>query len=270
MLAAELAHQRSLAEVEVRLRGDLVDDLLAGADEDSIYARAEAVGHDLHRPHRVVAVERRGGSAGDDLVRAVERAAAAMEMSVLLARRSGRVILLAQRPAGWKESHGWEPLHQAVSREFGSADVALGVGGRALRPGELPRSYVEATRALAIRQGPLSPDGITAFEDLGIYRILAAAESRTELEDFVRQWLGALIDYDVAHGAQLVKTLSQYLEHGGSYAETAQALVIHRSTLRYRLQRIGDVSGLELNNVETRFNLHVATRARKVLDGRAV
>lgn len=53
----------------------------------------------------------------------------------------------------------------------------------------------------------------------------------------------------------------------GNYDETADALMIHRRTLRYRLQRIREVSGLDLGEVDNRFNLHVATRAWRVLDG---
>jgi DNA-binding PucR family transcriptional regulator len=45
--------------------------------------------------------------------------------------------------------------------------------------------------------------------------------------------------------------------------------VIHRSTLRYRLQRIREVSGLDLGEVESRLNLHLATRAWRVLQGTA-
>ncbi|HEV7536401.1 MAG TPA: helix-turn-helix domain-containing protein, partial [Acidimicrobiia bacterium] len=61
------------------------------------------------------------------------------------------------------------------------------------------------------------------------------------------------------------KTLSTYLECGGNYDETADSLAIHRSTLRYRLQRIREVSGLDLGDVDSRFNLHAATRAWRVL-----
>ena len=57
VLAMELARLRSIAETELRLRRDLVEELLAGTDEDSALARAQALGHDLERRHRVVVVE---------------------------------------------------------------------------------------------------------------------------------------------------------------------------------------------------------------------
>ena len=62
----------------------------------------------------------------------------------------------------------------------------------------------------------------------------------------MREWLGALIDYDASHGAQLVMTLSEYLDCGGNYDATARALSVHRNTLKYRLRRIREVSGHDL------------------------
>lgn len=152
-----------------------------------------------------------------------------------------------------------------LAGEFPSAVVSVGVGGRCGSPGDFPRSVREAFVALGVRQASRQPAGVTTYEGLGIYRILAGGEHNAEVEGFVREWLGALLDYDAAHGAELVKTLSTYLECGGNYDETADGLAIHRSTLRYRLQRIREVSGLDLGDVDSRFNLHAATRARRVL-----
>jgi DNA-binding PucR family transcriptional regulator len=87
------------------------------------------------------------------------------------------------------------------------------------------------------------------------------------MELFVREWLGTLLDYDAAHQADLVNTLAQYCECGGSYDQTAEALGVHRSTLRYRLQRIRELSGHDITEVDTRFNLHAATRAWRILGG---
>lgn len=64
-----------------------------------------------------------------------------------------------------------------------------------------------------------------------------------------------------------METLSRYFDCGGNYAETAQSLTIHRSTLRYRLQRIREISGRDLTDVEDRLNLQVATRVWKVMLG---
>jgi DNA-binding PucR family transcriptional regulator len=208
-----------------------------------------------------VVVQGRARVTVDVVARAVEETGAALDAGSLLGRRSGTVVLLAHGPVRWDE------FHAALVHQLGSGACAVGVGGRAERPSDLPRSCREALLSLNVRQSSLQPDGVTSFDELGIYRVLAATENSAEVGQFVREWLGPLLDYDAKHGAELVKTLAQYLECGGNYDETAEVLDIHRSTLRYRLQRIRDVSGLELNDVDSRFNLHVATRAWKVLGG---
>ncbi|MEW6476998.1 MAG: helix-turn-helix domain-containing protein [Actinomycetota bacterium] len=264
VLAAELSHLRGLGEMVLRLRGDLVDDLCSGTDDESAHARAQAIGYDLHRPHAVVVVQGRGKPGGEALARVVEQVAADLELGSLVGRRQGAVVLLAHAPGG-RTTTAWKDFGEALAAEFPSGTVSVGVGGRCERPGDFPRSAREAFVALGVRQASRQPAGVTTYESLGIYRILAGGQHQTEVEEFVREWLGPLLDYDATHGAELVKTLSTYLECGGNYDETADGLAIHRSTLRYRLQRIREVSGLDLGDVDARFNLHAATRAWRVL-----
>jgi sugar diacid utilization regulator len=264
-LALELTHARNLAEVELRVRRDLVDDLLAGTDDASAYARSEAVGHDLHGPHRVVAVQWRDRTADDSFVRAVHRSASSVGMRSLVTRRSDLVVLVTQ--GGPQENPEDCALYAALTREAGSAAGAIGVGGRCGAPGDMPRSYQQALRALEVRRRSRETYGTTSFDDLGLYRLLGPRTDYHEVEEFARQWLGSLLDYDALHRTALVETLSQYFECGGNYDATAAALAIHRSTLRYRLQRIREISGTDLANVDSRLNLHVATRIWNVMEG---
>jgi sugar diacid utilization regulator len=56
VLAVELARLRGLADTELRVRRELVHDLLTGTDDESAYLRAEALGYDLGMPHQVAVV----------------------------------------------------------------------------------------------------------------------------------------------------------------------------------------------------------------------
>lgn len=260
VLALEMSHLRNLAEVELRLHRDLVDDLIVGTDDESAYARAAAIGHDLRGPHWVIVVQWGGGHPDSAVAVATGRAAASLRLSSVISRRSGAVVLLVSgRPDG-------DALYRALSRSLGSAGT-IGVGARCDGPRDFPRSYSEAMRALGIRQKSKSPHGVTAFDQLGFYRILDTGVNRSEITAFVSEWLGRLLDYDKHKNTDLVQTLSQYLECGGHYDEAAAALMIHRSTLRYRLGRIREITDLDLNDVDSRLNLHVATRAWQVLRG---
>ncbi|MET7824277.1 helix-turn-helix domain-containing protein [Streptomyces sp. NPDC005386] len=260
-LASELTHLRDLADVERRLHRELVDDLLAGTDEASAYARSAAVGHDLHRSHYIVVVEWPNRPADEAFAQTVGRAASAVGMRSLLTRRSDHVVLVADaRPHA-------SALYKELSRETGTRSGMIGVSAPCERVDEIPHHYQEAQRALEVRRQTRERYGTTFFEELGLYRILGPGNDHRELETFVQEWLGQLIDYDSLHHTAMVETLTRYFSYGGNYDETADSLAIHRSTLRYRLQRIRDISGNDLANVEDRLNLQVATRVWKIVLG---
>ncbi|WP_328484212.1 helix-turn-helix domain-containing protein [Streptomyces sp. NBC_00377] len=258
-LAQELMHLRELTEVELRLRRQLIDDLLDGTDETSACARAEAIGHDLKRTHYVVVVHWPGNAPDDSFNRAVERATATTATRSLITRRGDRVVLLTEARSDD------DAMHAALAHELVKPNGAIGVSTRCDSPEAVPRCYQEALRALEVRQNSRRPSGTTFFDDLGLYRILGPGNDLQELEGFVREWLGQLIDYDAGHDTELVETLSRYFDCAGNYDETAAALTIHRSTLRYRLQRIREISDHDLADVDTRLSLQVATRVWKII-----
>jgi DNA-binding PucR family transcriptional regulator len=118
---------------------------------------------------------------------------------------------------------------------------------------------------LKVQQSARLADRVVYFDRLGIYRLLADVRQTDGIELFVREWLGALLDYDRAKRTDLVSTVACYLENGGNYEATAAALAVHRSTLKYRLQRIRKISGRDLSDPDTQFHLQLASRARQTL-----
>ena len=155
-----------------------------------------------------------------------------------------------------------QAIRARVRAELGHERCRLGIGGRATGPSGLPRSLHEAQLALRIQRATGSDEAAVEFGELGVYRLLADVREPTDVEQFARQWLGPLIDYDARKGSSdLVTTLSRYLENGGNYEATARSLLLHRSTLKYRVQRIREILQLDINDPDTRFNLQLATRA---------
>jgi sugar diacid utilization regulator len=269
MLAMDLARLPSLADTELRIGRDLVDELLVGADAELALARAQALGYDLERPHRVLVVDSPGeGLEEDELLLAVRLAARDTDAGSLLAPRSQWVVLLSALKEGARVDRPdgpWEQLRAAVGQRLGGRRCRVGVGGRCLRPVDFPRSYREARLALKLQDTSGEEDRVTVFDRLGVYRILAEIPDTGTIERFVLEWLGPLLDYDAAKRTELVPTLTRYLENGGNYDATAKALSVHRSTLKYRLQRIREISGLDLADPEIQFSLQLATRARDTL-----
>jgi sugar diacid utilization regulator len=254
VLSVELARLRSIADTELRLRRDLVHDLLAGTDDESALTRAEALDYDLRRPHRVVVVEGRE-RAHDALLSAVRRTMRTARQDGLFETWSGNVAIVTPGRTDW------EQLRRAIASDLGGSRCRVGVGGSCARPSELPRSLREAGLALRLQKTLLPGNSACEYPKLGIFRMLAAIPDLGDVDSFVREWLGSLLDYDARRKAELVHTLTQYLEHGGNYDATAAELSVHKSTLKYRLQRIRELTGLELNDPDVHFNLQLATRA---------
>jgi sugar diacid utilization regulator len=259
VLTIELARLQSLTETETRLRTNLVLELVEGADLSRVMNRAQALGYDFGQPHRVVLVD--GGAAdGIDLFfHAVSRAAEAVAAGSLLAPRLRDVIVLAGSHAPWDQ------FRKHVVAELNGGRCRIGVGGPCQALEEFPRSYREAELALRMQKASGGPEQATLYDDLGVYKVLATGNDTAVVERFVEEWLARLIEYDAARGTQLVLTLSEYLECGGNYDASASALSVHRSTLKYRLNRIRQVSGYDLSLPDNQFNLQLATRAWQTL-----
>ena len=299
-LTLHLLHRRHLARTELRLRHDLVETVLLEPGPDDLPAeidrrvgRASALSHDLTGPHRVLALRPHDGHwpDGEAVGDLVERAARTLDMPFLGTLRGQTAVLVCGTPATWLDGDGtvtapwsdpgqhddqrtarparpkraWQSVHNAFTHVLRDAP-ALGIGGYVDHPEHLPRSYREAMQALTVRMRQADPRGAVAFEDLGLYRLLATPEGRREAGAFVEDWLGSLLAYDTDRQAGLVHTLGVYLDRGGNYDDSAAALHIHRSTLRYRLQRIRELSGHDLADADTRLNLHVALRAAVVAE----
>lgn len=260
VLAMELARLRSLAESELRVRRELVEELLAGTDEDSALRRAQALGYDLERPHRVVVIEGRGRERDEEaFLHAVRRAARDEPVGTLLVRRGRQVVVLSDTDADW------EHFRNSILHELGGGRCRLGVGNQCTAIAGFPQSLHQADMALRVQEAASWSDRATCYEELGVYQLLAEIEDLGAAERFARRWLGPLLAYDDTGHADLVATLSRYLECGGNYEATAAALYIHRSTLKYRLQRIRKVTAYDLNDPDTRFNLQLATRTWETL-----
>jgi DNA-binding PucR family transcriptional regulator len=190
------------------------------------------------------------------MLHATRRVLRHQHLPCLLGSMAGTVVIVA--PGGEAD---WEALRAGIVAELGGSHCRMGVGDAYPRPSGLSRSLREAHLALRMQKASASAGRTSVFADLDVLRMLAAVDDLTDVEAFVRKWLGTLAAYDERKHTELVKTLIQYLQHGGGYEATSRALSVHRSALKYRLQRIRELTGFDLGNPETHFNLQLATRA---------
>src|SRR5213078_5041430 len=132
-------------------------------------------------------------------------------------------------------------------------------------PVDLYRAGKEALLAANVAEA----EGLAllAFEDTGAYRLLlpAMSEDPGELERFYQETLAPLAAYDEQYETDLVNTVETYLENDGNVAQTAATLFTHRHTVRYRLERVKELTGHDIGSSEGREKLSLGLKAMRVL-----
>jgi hypothetical protein len=166
---------------------------------------------------------------------------------------------------------------EAVLREMqaGLAGFTFAVGRSriAADPAELPRAASEALLAANVAEGGGTAagggahDGPLAFEQTGAYRLLLSAmsENPQELQRFYAETVEPLVAYDEQYETELVRTLETFLDADGNVAGTAQRLFTHRHTIYYRLERVRELSGLDVASSDGREKLSLGLKAMRVL-----
>lgn len=264
IVAMELARSASVAEAELRLRRDLIEELLLGMPEEAARVRADALGVDLARPRRVTVIRRceeapTGGV--DALLPVLRRALRRLGEDSLPVARGDEVLCLAGADVDWSA------VLVLIREDHNGGPCRIGVGSRCTKVADYPVSLRHARHSVALGEPTSSGGAVVRFDDLGVYRLLALNNDPAELAHYIDEWLGVLIGYDAAKSADLVQTLSIYLRTGGSITHTAEELTIHRSTVKYRLARVEELTDRDLNDPAVQFGMQLAVHALRTRDG---
>lgn len=163
-----------------------------------------------------------------------------------------------------------EEMRERLAARLTSGEVCCGVGRPAKDMDNLGSSLREAYDAANLCVRLKSETHATYFGDFSLYSLLTALQNPTELQRFCNTWLADLITYDDQQHSDLLLTLRVYFDNNGNTARTAACLNIHRNTLAYRLNRIAEITRLDLDDADVRLNLQLALKARQVLSAEAV
>jgi hypothetical protein len=143
---------------------------------------------------------------------------------------------------------------------------AVGRSRIAEDPADLPRAASEALLAANVAEGG-GAEGALAFDQTGAYRLLLStmSENPRELQRFYAETVEPLVAYDEQYETELVRTLGTFLDADGNVAGTAQRLFTHRHTVYYRLERVRELSGLDVGSSDGREKLSLGLKAMRVL-----
>jgi PucR family transcriptional regulator, purine catabolism regulatory protein len=291
LIALEVDRAKAPARATEAAVGDFLEDLLARriTDRENIVARAGELGCDLSSGAGVIVVRARPHQPeeGDWRARVLtvaERGARAVE----------RASLAALAEAGWTR-HGNGPNDDAgpvAERELviviPSADAAGArrVAAAILReleaglpeftvvvarsrhagdPADLHRAGAEALLAANVAEARGLAE--LSFEETGAYRLLlpAMSEDPGELQGFYDETVAPLVAYDEQYETELVRTLETFLDADGNVAGASERLFTHRHTVRYRLERVKELTALDVSSTDGRERLSLGLKAMRVL-----
>ncbi len=152
---------------------------------------------------------------------------------------------------------------EAVKRSGAArARVRAGIGGYHAGLRGISGSYLEAQQALEVGR-KLRPEGVVQQHDEVIPQLVLAQNPRLA-ERFVQHSLGPLLDAKTRNREQLLGTLQAYLA-SGSVKDAATALNLHRHTVLYRLDKLRELLGGDLDTPASRLRLQLALDLRKLL-----
>ena len=250
-IAFELSRRRAVSAAELRLAGDLLDDLEGNQlDEREAARRIAAFGLPPQSRYAALFAVSRNGVSGELLRRSVAEELDRRDVRYLSTARPDRAAFLVEAPGEQ------EILSLARHVLAATPEARIGVGRPAIGT-ELSQSLVEARAALSA-----GTDDVASYRDLGSLELLLGLPDEA-LEAFVHRVLGGATGNEA-----LLESLRALLATGCRWSEGAQRLGVHRHTLRYRMDRLRDLTGRHPDNPAERMELWLAVKAREALAAR--
>jgi sugar diacid utilization regulator len=276
LIALEVERARAPDRASEAAVQSFLEDLLARrlTDRENIVARAAEIGCDLAEGTSVLVVRARPrqpeeGDWRGRVLTIAERAARAVERGSLAALLTiGAVepeLVLIVPGDGVAARRVATALERELAASLPNYVFVVARSRPTGDPADLHRAGAESLLAANVAEA--RGQASLSFEDTGAYRLLlpAMSEDPSELQRFYQETVAPLVEYDEQYETELVRTLDTFFDTDASVAGTAERLFTHRHTIRYRLDRVRDLTGLDVSSSDGRERLSLGLKAMQVL-----
>lgn len=266
--ALEFLKLAAVEQTEQRLQEDFLEEVIAGkySSTPALIEKAKAFGFNPTALHLFVKIMLDPLVEPELQQRIIANITSILQQEgatfVLKHRHNALLLLMA---ADQTYTHPNHPLLAKLEASWYSDPLTanlplfIGVGNAYTEMTQLAQSAKQADLALKYAPLLLNRKAITYYQDLAPYYIfMEMLEKGIQPADYYRQELHELIHYDRHHQSELLRTLEIYLYENMNMKKAAASLYIHRHTLKYRLEKIEALTGLELGNYHQRLQLHLA------------
>lgn len=282
-IALLVVQEKSLREIENKHSSEFVSDLLTEASRYDALERARLFNLDVEETYQMVIVrlvdctdeknaEYCNRGVYDYLYDNKRWVMAAMQShnlrGLVSARRADFLIIVNVQGSDHEKrltsfAENVVSHLTAMSSSKDPIDVRIGIGKPYQHLRNIWRSHADADKTLMVGTR-LYDNRILRFSDLGVFRILVQGEVNEELEQYFTETLRPLLDYDKKKSTELVRTLESYFRNNSNINKTSEELFTHYNTILYRLERIQEITKLDLNDANDRLNLELAMRLRSL------
>lgn len=279
MIALEINKQQAIRRVEAQFKSSFIESIIDGEldSEEMVINRAEAFGWNLPGSITVLLFEnqylqkipvRDIRDAGRHRTKVFITIAAAVHSKAHgagVVEHGNRVMVLYGLQPGWDETESkkaTEMLARTCCEELEKANVGhtiVGMSRTITGMLKIKDGLEQAKRALEFGRRDVAQGRCFHFDGLGVYRILVHCDE-AEIRQFQRDMLEELIRYDERNDTELLRTLEAVLESDLNLHKAADRLFVHYNTLRYRMNRVREIAGIDLKLPEHRLNLQVALK----------
>lgn len=277
-------------ETEMRLKGDLLDELLAEniKTDDELIKRASFLGYDVSQGCSVIIVdidnfralikkiptEQKIQYLKEEFYNYISHLVKPLTSNSLIIPREDSLIIFAASDEGNKIDPYFVAKNVIINcrERYDNFSVSVGISRFHEKPLDMIRAYEEAALSIKANSKIGKPGSIMHFDRLGSYKLLLKLSETNpeELENFYKETIAPLIKYDKEHNSDLVKTLETFLVKEQSIADAANEMYLHRHTVRYRLSRIKDITGLDIHQAEDRERLSLGLKALRLIKTKTI
>lgn len=273
-----LSKQRSVT-TETRGQADWITAWLEGqpANDQILTSRAEQFAFDPNQVYVICVLRwnpeippRRSTRAvkPEQLMEQIRQEIVVRRLSAIVGQYRDRTVLFlplekAQHTGRMKQYS--ELIAKQMSELLGGM-VMCGVSRPAVGLTLLRRCFQEAERAMRLTEQLWEAAHTSFFADLSLSELLLNIQNHHQLQQFCQDWLSDILEYDQQNNSDLLLTMSVYFANNGNMAATAKQLTVHRNTLVYRLNRIAEITQLDMDDADVQLNLHLAIKAYHLLE----
>lgn len=279
-LALKLHQNKLVSELAQKCSSELIEDILNNRidDQSEIIQRGRLANWDLNLNYQLYlfSINAEKNIPTEDAYyfyevkeRVMQRLHTLMQNEIsreyiLFSYEKNIVLLINYQEAEAIIKNDIKEIKEELTNKIEKFYFNIGAGSFIKDVGQIAESYQQASYVIDFLKATERKNVIYYYNQLGIMRLLWQI-NQEELKEFTTEYLAKLIEYDKGNSTEWLDTLGVYLEEGGSIQQAAKRLFIHPNTMSYRVKRIKEILGIDLQDQEVQLNLLAAYKICKYI-----